>query len=107
MTVINVYCPRADPEREDRKAFKQRFYQLLQVRAESILRNGSHVIILGDVNTSHRKIDHCDPDESEVLGLTFRIGTPLFKYIEILYEERKKERKKTKVRQKDITVGIY
>ncbi len=66
LTVINVYCPRADPEREDRKAFKQRFYQLLQVRAESILRNGSHVIILGDVNTSHRKIDHCDPDESEV-----------------------------------------
>ena len=66
MTVINVYCPRADPEREDRKAFKQRFYQLLQIRAENILRNGSHVIILGDVNTSHKKIDHCDPDESEV-----------------------------------------
>lgn len=23
----------------------------------------SHVIVLGDVNTSHRPIDHCDPDD--------------------------------------------
>lgn len=23
----------------------------------------SHVIILGDVNTSHRTIDHCDPSD--------------------------------------------
>ena len=37
LTVINVYCPRADPEREERAEFKQRFYQLLQIRAEAIL----------------------------------------------------------------------
>ncbi|XP_010889005.2 DNA-(apurinic or apyrimidinic site) lyase 2 isoform X2 [Esox lucius] len=38
-----------------------RFYKLLQGRAEAILETGSHVIILGDVNTSHRPMDHCDP----------------------------------------------
>ncbi|MBN3293740.1 APEX2 lyase, partial [Polypterus senegalus] len=63
LTVINVYCPRADPEKPERKLFKLRFYQLLQIRAEAILKTGSHVIILGDVNTSHKAIDHCDPDD--------------------------------------------
>ncbi|XP_071021704.1 DNA-(apurinic or apyrimidinic site) endonuclease 2 [Oncorhynchus clarkii lewisi] len=62
VTVINVYCPRADPEKPERKHFKLQFYKLLQCRAEAILEAGSRVIILGDVNTSHRPIDHCDPD---------------------------------------------
>ncbi|KAF7209334.1 DNA-(apurinic or apyrimidinic site) endonuclease 2 [Nothobranchius furzeri] len=63
VTVINVYCPRADPEKPDRKQFKLQFYKLLRCRAEALLKDGSHVIILGDVNTSHRPIDHCDPDD--------------------------------------------
>lgn len=63
LAVINVYCPRADPEKPERKQFKLQFYKLLQSRAEEILKNGSHVIVLGDVNTSHRPIDHCDPNE--------------------------------------------
>uniref|UniRef100_A0A6I8N6U4 exodeoxyribonuclease III n=1 Tax=Ornithorhynchus anatinus TaxID=9258 RepID=A0A6I8N6U4_ORNAN len=63
LTVINVYCPHADPEKPERKTFKLRFYHLLKLRAEAILRAGSHVIILGDVNTSHRPIDHCDPSD--------------------------------------------
>ncbi|XP_043102012.1 DNA-(apurinic or apyrimidinic site) lyase 2 [Puntigrus tetrazona] len=63
LTVINVYCPRADPEKPERKHYKLQFYQLLQCRAEAILSSGSHVIVLGDVNTSHRPIDHCDPDD--------------------------------------------
>ncbi|XP_020785420.1 DNA-(apurinic or apyrimidinic site) lyase 2 [Boleophthalmus pectinirostris] len=63
ITVINVYCPRADPEKPERKQFKLQFYKLLQSRAEAILKSGSHVIVLGDVNTSHRPIDHCDPSE--------------------------------------------
>ena len=25
-----------------------------------------HVIILGDINTSHRRIDHCSPDTDPV-----------------------------------------
>ncbi|KAM8934843.1 DNA-(apurinic or apyrimidinic site) endonuclease 2 [Pelodytes ibericus] len=65
LTVINVYCPRADPEKPERKAYKLRFYRLLQIRAEAILKSGGHVIILGDVNTSHRPVDHCDPTDLE------------------------------------------
>ncbi|KAK0137135.1 DNA-(apurinic or apyrimidinic site) lyase 2 [Merluccius polli] len=63
VTVVNVYCPRADPEKPERKQFKLQFYRLLQSRAEAILKAGSHVIVLGDVNTSHRTIDHCDPSD--------------------------------------------
>ncbi|KAM4610235.1 DNA-(apurinic or apyrimidinic site) endonuclease 2 [Polymixia lowei] len=63
VAVVNVYCPRADPEKPERKQFKLQFYKLLQCRAEAILEAGSHVIVLGDVNTSHRTIDHCDPDD--------------------------------------------
>ncbi|XP_078520665.1 DNA-(apurinic or apyrimidinic site) endonuclease 2 [Lissotriton helveticus] len=65
LTVINVYCPRADPEKPERKAYKLRFYRLLQARAEAILHSGGHVIVLGDVNTSHRTIDTCDPQDPE------------------------------------------
>lgn len=61
ITIVNVYCPRADPEKPERKQFKLQFYKLLQCRAEAILEAGSHVIVLGDVNTSHQPIDHCDP----------------------------------------------
>uniref|UniRef100_A0A3P9HFW6 DNA-(apurinic or apyrimidinic site) endonuclease n=1 Tax=Oryzias latipes TaxID=8090 RepID=A0A3P9HFW6_ORYLA len=64
LAVINVYCPRADPEKPERKQFKLQFYKLLQHRAEAVLKAGSHVIVLGDVNTSHRPIDHCDPCET-------------------------------------------
>ncbi|XP_056130895.1 DNA-(apurinic or apyrimidinic site) lyase 2 [Lampris incognitus] len=63
VAIVNVYCPRADPEKPERKRFKMQFYRLLQCRAEAILEAGSHVIVLGDVNTSHRPIDHCDPTD--------------------------------------------
>uniref|UniRef100_H3C009 DNA-(apurinic or apyrimidinic site) endonuclease n=1 Tax=Tetraodon nigroviridis TaxID=99883 RepID=H3C009_TETNG len=65
IAVINVYCPRADPEKPERKQFKLQFYKLLQCRAEAILKDGSHVIVLGDINTSHQRIDHCDPSDNE------------------------------------------
>ncbi|MCJ8735001.1 hypothetical protein PDJAM_G00241830 [Pangasius djambal] len=65
LTIINVYCPRADPEKPERKLFKLQFYKLLQSRAEALVGPRSHVIILGDINTSHRPIDHCDPDDVE------------------------------------------
>lgn len=68
LTVINVYCPRADPEKPERKQFKLQFYKLLQCRAEALLQNKSHVIVLGDVNTSHRPIDHCDPTDIDDFG---------------------------------------
>ncbi|XP_053058340.1 DNA-(apurinic or apyrimidinic site) endonuclease 2 isoform X1 [Acinonyx jubatus] len=60
LTLINVYCPHADPGKPERLAFKMRFYSLLKIRAEALLAAGSHVIILGDLNTAHRPIDHWD-----------------------------------------------
>jgi AP endonuclease 2 len=42
--IINVYCPRADQEREDRKAYKLWFCQMLQVRAEALLAQGRFVV---------------------------------------------------------------
>lgn len=64
--IINVYCPRVDPEKPERRPFKLCFYELVRQRAAAIRACGMHVIILGDINTSHHRIDHCDPDESEV-----------------------------------------
>lgn len=69
MALINVYCPRVDPEKPERRIFKLRFYELLRQRAAAIHATGCHVIILGDINTSHKQIDHCDPDETEVNNL--------------------------------------
>lgn len=68
LTILNVYCPRADPEKPVRMKFKLDFYRALKERANSILNSGSHVIVCGDVNTSHRVIDHCNWDDPETFG---------------------------------------
>lgn len=62
--IFNVYCPRSDPEKIERKQFKLDFYKLLKFRVDEILKLADHhVMIVGDLNCSHRRIDHCDPDE--------------------------------------------
>ncbi|XP_054751680.2 DNA-(apurinic or apyrimidinic site) endonuclease 2-like [Lytechinus pictus] len=61
LVIINVYCPRADYDNPERISFKMRFYGILQLRAEALLQSGKSVVIVGDVNASHRRIDHCDP----------------------------------------------
>ena len=43
VVVINVYCPRADKENEERVAFKLRFYEVLQLRAEALVKSGRFV----------------------------------------------------------------
>lgn len=40
LAIINVYCPRVDPDREDRLLYKLRFFALLQTRAEALLQSG-------------------------------------------------------------------
>ncbi|XP_032828208.2 DNA-(apurinic or apyrimidinic site) endonuclease 2 [Petromyzon marinus] len=66
LAIVNVYCPRADPDRPHRGDFKLRFYRLLQARCVALRNSGSHVIVLGDLNTAHRPIDHCDPEDPEL-----------------------------------------
>lgn len=63
VVIINVYCPRADPEKPERGRYKQLFYKALDIRANFMRKAGDHVIVCGDVNTSHKEIDHCDPYE--------------------------------------------
>lgn len=69
MAVINVYCPHVDPEKPERRVYKMRFYELLRQRAAVIRSTGYHVIIVGDINTSHKRIDHCDPVDTEVIEI--------------------------------------
>ena len=45
LAIINVYCPRADPDREDRLLYKLRFFALLQTRAEALLKAGRYLYI--------------------------------------------------------------
>ena len=61
LVVINVYCPRADPEKLDRVRFKQRFNKALDIRANRLREAGNLVVVCGDINISHKEIDHCDP----------------------------------------------
>ena len=42
LTLINVYCPHADPGKPERLTFKMRFYRLLQIRAEALLAAGRY-----------------------------------------------------------------
>lgn len=63
LVIINVYCPRADLDNAERVSYKMRFYRVLQLRAEALLQAGKSVVIVGDVNASHRRIDHCDPSD--------------------------------------------
>ena len=62
LIIINVYCPRFDSENpEGRDIFKMKFNKLLELRANALITAGFHVVILGDINISHKPIDHCDP----------------------------------------------
>lgn len=65
LTLMNVYCPNANPGNPERLTFKTRFYRLLQIQAEALLAADRHVIILRDMNSAHRPIDHCDAGSLE------------------------------------------
>lgn len=70
MVIINVYCPaltQMDRENPDgRKIFKMKFNKILELRANALTEAGFHVIILGDINISHRHIDHCNPSDVSI-----------------------------------------
>ncbi|UYV61023.1 APEX2 [Cordylochernes scorpioides] len=70
LAVINLYCPRADPDLPERLQFKLDFYRLLRWRVEQLLESGCEVLALGDFNTAHRPVDHCDPCSPEEFDST-------------------------------------
>jgi exodeoxyribonuclease-3 len=63
-TLLNVYFPNggASPERLD---YKMRFYAEFLERCKTLLKNGTPLIVMGDVNTAHQEIDLAHPKENE------------------------------------------
>jgi AP endonuclease-2 len=60
--LFNVYC--VHESSQERLPYKLKFYNILQRRAEALLNSGREVIIVGDLNVTHKEIDHCDPQKS-------------------------------------------
>ncbi|MED6119115.1 hypothetical protein PIB30_008924 [Stylosanthes scabra] len=58
--LFNVYGPRAGGDDEERIQFKQKFYQILQKRWESLLHLGRRIVVVGDLNIAPSAIDQCD-----------------------------------------------
>ena len=88
LVIINVYCPRADPEKPDREQYKLHFYKALDIRANSLRAAGDLVIVCGDVNTSHMQIDHCDPYEEFEDNPGRRFLTHFLKDLSSSHEEK-------------------
>lgn len=40
VVIVNVYCPRAETENEERMEFKMRYYKVLQIRVEALVASG-------------------------------------------------------------------
>lgn len=78
LAIINVYCPRVDPDREDRLLYKLRFFALLQTRAEALLQSGCNVIVLGDMNVKHKSIDRSEEDEVGTVTTPSRVWVNQF-----------------------------
>ncbi|KAI9105417.1 Endonuclease/exonuclease/phosphatase, partial [Phlyctochytrium arcticum] len=68
--LINAYFPVGDPS-EDRRVFRKRYYDAMRLRVEGLIAAGREVILVGDINTTHNEIDHCDPAKSmKELGIS-------------------------------------
>jgi exonuclease III len=61
--LLNVYFPSFGGDAPARRDFKLQFHHAVTRRCRALLAAGRDVVIVGDVNVSHRAIDHCDPGE--------------------------------------------
>ena len=59
--LINTYCPRYDEDNPSRGTYKQLYNRTLLMRCEALHAAGRQVVLVGDLNVSHKHIDHCDP----------------------------------------------
>jgi AP endonuclease-2 len=60
--LFNVYFP--VDSGESRTEFKLKFSKAVQIRVDSFIHAGRTVFVCGDLNVSHREIDHCDPSQN-------------------------------------------
>jgi len=56
--LFNVYFP--NDASDDRHLYKMKFHRAIEHRIRSLLASGRHVILLGDINTTHTELDHVD-----------------------------------------------
>ena len=55
-------------DEEERHRFQQRFYAALEARCRPPVAAGLDVAVLGDINTVHRPIDHCEPEPGDAFA---------------------------------------
>ncbi|KAK4416844.1 DNA-(apurinic or apyrimidinic site) lyase 2 [Sesamum alatum] len=60
--LFNVYGPRAQCDDTERIQFKHKFFDILQKRWESFLRQGRRIFVVGDLNVAPSAIDRCDAE---------------------------------------------
>ena len=72
--LINVYCPATASGDEHRIAVKWAFHIALRRTVATLHAAGRRVVLVGDLNVSHRRIDHCDPDSWERMCGPFHRG---------------------------------
>lgn len=61
--LFNVYVPNAGESRND---FKIRFLELLSMRIRQCQAEGREVVVVGDINISATRLDHCKPQPFEL-----------------------------------------
>lgn len=64
IVLFNVYFPNGQKD-EERLAYKLKFYDDFLAHCETLKDEGKSIIICGDVNTAHRKIDLKNPKSNE------------------------------------------
>jgi AP endonuclease-2 len=78
--LFNVYFP--NDGSDERHVYKMKFHRAIEHRIRSLLAAGRHVILLGDINTTHTELDHADPKKSmKESGIENYIDVPSRKWI--------------------------
>ncbi|KAI9322846.1 Endonuclease/exonuclease/phosphatase [Dichotomocladium elegans] len=60
--LLNVYFP--NETNDGRRDFKMDYHACVRWRIDDFLLQGKQVILVGDTNAVHERIDHCDPEQS-------------------------------------------
>ncbi|KAI9028616.1 DNase I-like protein [Hyaloraphidium curvatum] len=85
--LFNVYFP--NDATDERHVYKMKFYRAIEARVRALLAAGRHVVVVGDVNTTHEEIDHADPKKSmKELGIESYGETPSRRWIHALLHPR-------------------
>lgn len=60
--LINIYAPNAYPDDPERYLFKLKYQYLLSFVVRKLQAAGRAVVLVGDLNATSLRMDHCEPD---------------------------------------------